>query len=206
MSKTAKLTTLTPPAAEPRTFDVRSPADAREPVRILRSLSVDQPAFVLIARASATTSGLEPLIEAMMPAGEVPTPVDALQARRNAEARWNLLSEYGALTAAQVAAAAGSQAKNTSALAGRWLRDGEIFAVTHQGTRYFPAFQFDETGRPLPVIARTLEYLRDVGEWQRAIWFTTRSRLLEDQRPVDLLRDRPDDVVAAAQAAATAVD
>lgn len=206
MSKTAKLTMLTPPVASTWTFDVRSPADVRGPVRVLRQWSAEEPAFVLIARSPKDARGLEQLIEAMMPAGDVPTPIDALQARRNAEARWGLLSEFGALTAAQVAAAAGSRSKNTSALASRWLRDGEVLAVTHDGARYFPGFQFDDTGRPRPVIARTLRFLESLGEWQRAIWFLTRSRLLDDQRPVDVLEERPQDVVEAAQAAAHPVD
>jgi hypothetical protein len=207
MSHVAKLISLIPPVSAPRAFEVRSPADAREPVRLLRALSSgDQPSVVVIAPAPATRTGFEELVEAMMPAGEIPGPVDVLHARRNAEARWKLLSGFGALTAAQVAEAAGSRSKNTSALAGRWLRDGDVLAVTYQGTRYFPAFQFDEMGKPLPVIAHVLSHLTDVGEWQRGIWFITRSRLLGDARPVDLLRTAPERVIAAAKAGATPVD
>jgi hypothetical protein len=206
VSTTVKLTPLTPPDDEARAFEVRSAADAREPVRLLRALGAHGGAVVVISPAPAETPGLDRLIEAMMPRGEVPSPIDTLRARRNAEARWRLLSEFGALTAADVSAAAGSRSKNTSALAGRWLRDGDVIAVTHDGTRYFPAFQFGEDGRPLPVMKAILPHLSDLGDWQRAIWFVTGSRLLGDRRPVDLLTERPDEVVAAARMGATPLD
>lgn len=206
MSQRTKLMQLTPPADEACTFDVRSPADAREPLRVLREWTSTEPAFVLIARAPHGAPDLGELIDAMMPAGQVPTPIDALQARRNAEARWALLSEFGALTAAQVADGAGSRSTNRSALGGRWLRDGEVLAVTHGGTRYFPAFQFDVDGRPIPVIREVLRHLAGLGEWQRAIWFVTRSRLLDDRRPVEVLPEDPDRVLAAARASNEPLD
>ncbi len=193
--------------AEPLVFEVTSAEDAKAPMKLLRAASADEPAIVLIARGrGGSHAGWENLIEAMMPAVDVPTPVEVLQARRNAEARSRLLAEFGALTAAEVAGAAGSRAKNVSAMASRWLNEGEVLAVTHHGTRYFPAFQFDETGRPRPVIREVLRHLGYLGEWQRAIWFVTRTLLLGDARPVDVLRDRPLDVVAAAETSAAALD
>jgi hypothetical protein len=144
---------------------------------------------------------VEDLTAAMTPDVLVPTPPVVLQARRNAEARTSMLEEFGALTAAEVADLAGSEAKNTSALAGRWRREGRLLAVEHHGTLYYPGFQFDSAGKPKPVIAGVLRYLgsQDVSPWQQALWFTTANGWLGGRRPADLLDDDGDAVIAAAQ-------
>jgi hypothetical protein len=143
------------------------------------------------------------LAEAMTPDTEIPTPPVVLQARRNAEARTSLLKEFGALTAAQVAELAGSEAKNTSALAGRWRREGRLIAVEHHGTLYYPGFQFDSSGKPKAVVADVLRYLGPptVTPWQQALWFTSANGWLGGRRPVDLLDDQGEAVVAAAHEA-----
>ena len=208
MSKAVAITNLIPVDEDTVTFEVRSPGDAAGPTKALRNLAKGQRAVVVITTESEREplDGFAGLIDALMPSGDVPTSVEALQARRNAAARWELLSRYGALTAAEVAEAAGSRAKNTAALASRWLHEGAVLAVTHAGTRYFPAFQFDESGQPLAVIGEVLPSLAELGEWQRALWFITRSRALDDVAPVDLLVADPAAVVDAARAGAEPVD
>jgi hypothetical protein len=140
------------------------------------------------------------LAKAMTPDIAVPSPPVVLQARRNAEARTRLLTEFGALTAAQVAELAGSEARNTSALAGRWRREGRILAVDHHGTTYYPGFQLDAEGKPRAVVADVLKWLTrpDMTSWQQALWFTTANGWLDGRRPVDLLDDEPQSVIAAA--------
>jgi hypothetical protein len=141
------------------------------------------------------------LIELLTSPFEVPTPSSVLQARRNSEARREFLEEFGALTSAEVATAAGSTASNRSALANRWRSEGRAFAVTLHDILYYPGFQFGEDGRPLPVIARVLEALGAEGpsDWEIALWFARRSGWLGDRRPVDLLVEEPDLVVEAAR-------
>jgi hypothetical protein len=143
------------------------------------------------------------LAEAMTPDANIPAPPVVLQARRNAEARTSLLKEFGAVTAAQVAELAGSEAKNTSALAGRWRREGRLIAVEHHGTLYYPGFQFDSSGKPKPVVADVLRYLGPptVTPWQQALWFTSANGWLGGRRPVDLLDEQGEAVVAAAREA-----
>lgn len=143
---------------------------------------------------------LDALAEAMLPKVPVPSAPVVLQARRNAEARASLLDEFGALTATQVAVLAGSAAKNTSALAGRWRREGRLVAVEHRGTTYYPGFQFDADGQPRPVVGEALVHLGapDTTPWQQALWFTTANGWLDGRRPVDLLEDEPGAVVMAA--------
>jgi hypothetical protein len=140
--------------------------------------------------------------DTLSPALEVVPPPVLLQARRNAEARHDLLREFGAFTAAQVAEARGSRASNSSALAGRWRTEGRVFAVSYRGRTLFPAFQFDDDIRPLPVIASAVERFKRerMSDWEIALWFTTSTGALADRRPVDLLHDDPDAVLAAAEA------
>jgi hypothetical protein len=146
---------------------------------------------------------VDDLTAAMTPDVPVPTPPVVLQARRNAQARASMLEEFGALTAAEVADLAGSEAKNTSALAGRWRREGRLLAVEHHGTLYYPGFQFDSAGKLKPVIAEVLRYLglQDVSPWQQALWFTTANGWLRGRRPVDILDDEHNAVVSAAREA-----
>jgi Poly(hydroxyalcanoate) granule associated protein (phasin) len=142
----------------------------------------------------------ERLIEAMLPSTPVPTPPEVLQARRNAAAREELISEFGLLSSTDVAARAGSRAKNTAALANRWKQEGRIFSVPHQGAVYYPAFQFDDEGKPLPVIALILATLGRQSEgWELALWFIASNGWVDGRRPVDLLRSEPEAVAAAAE-------
>jgi hypothetical protein len=171
----------------------------RASVEPLRDLDV-----AVVYRGSARAAEeVGELAAAMTPDAGIPTPPVVLQARRNAEARTLLFTEFGALTAAQVAELAGSEAKNTSALAGRWRREGRLIAVEHRGTLYYPGFQFDGSGKPKPVVAGVLRYLGPpaVTPWQQALWFTSTNGWLGGRRPVDLLDDQADGVVAAAREA-----
>lgn len=140
------------------------------------------------------------LIESMMPAA-VPSAPAVLQARRNALAREALFREFGVLTSAEVADLAGSKASNKAALANRWKQEGKIFSVSHQGLDYFPGYQFDEDGKPLPVIAQVLATLGGQSKgWELALWFTAANGwLAEGRRPVDLLRSEPGEVALAAE-------
>lgn len=124
----------------------------------------------------------------------------AQQALRNAEARQELLDEFGVLDSKEVARLAGSTAKNRSATVSRYLATGQIFAIEHRGSRYYPAFQFDTNGRPRPVISQVLLALQPYGldGWEVALWFTTASGWLDDRRPVDLLDEDPAEIVTAA--------
>ncbi len=161
-------------------------------------------ALALVASLQRRREQMERTIEAMLP-DEVPSRAAVLQARRNAEAREALLAEFGALSSAEVAALAGSRAKNRAALANRWRKEGRILAVTDHGRTCFPGFQFDAEGQPLPVVG---EVLRAIGgpslNWQTALWFAAANGWLDGRRPVDLLASEPEGVAEAARLEATA--
>jgi hypothetical protein len=140
------------------------------------------------------------MIEGMFLPGKTASPATALQAQRNAEARQELIDEFGLYDSDQVAEVAGSSANNRSATASRWLAARRIFTVNHGGARVYPGFQFGTDGQPRPVIADVLEAFRPYGldGWETALWFTTSSGWLDDERPVDLLTREPEQIVDAA--------
>lgn len=147
---------------------------------------------------------LRELIEAMMPR-DVPTSATVLQARRNSEARTTMLEEFGLLSSGDVAEISGSAAKNRAALASRWKSEGRIFSVIQRGASYYPGFQFDSDGRPRPLVAQILEILGTDAGWETALWFVASNGYLEGRRPVDLMDEAPDQVLAAARAEAAEV-
>jgi predicted RNA-binding protein YlqC (UPF0109 family) len=143
------------------------------------------------------------LVDALMPRfQDLPGQAAVLQARRNAEARRELLESYGAVTSGGVAELARSKAKNRAALANRWRSEGRVFAVPVDDELVYPLFQFSEEGRPLPVVAETLAALDrsgDLSDWQRALWFTSANGWLAGRRPVELLERDPNTVIEAAR-------
>lgn len=145
-------------------------------------------------------SSLETLVEQLSPAFDIPTPLEVLQARRNAEARAQLLQEFGALTSAEVADLVGSEAKNRSSLAHRWRKEGRLLGVTYRGTVWYPGFQFSD-GDVVPVVGAALAEFARAGlpAWEIALWFTAENGWLDDARPVDLLLTAPDQVIDAAR-------
>lgn len=142
------------------------------------------------------------LVDQLAPRTAVPGPAWLLQARRNAAARSELLQEVGALTAAEVADFAGTKVSNRRATASRWLAERRTFAVAHQGARLFPAFQFDpETHKPKSLVREVLRELPDQlvrGGWQLALWWTTPTAWLDWRRPLDVMDQEPEAVIAAA--------
>jgi hypothetical protein len=155
------------------------------------------------AQAQRRETQLAQVIEALLPT-EVPPPAAVWHAQQSARARLELLREFGAWTAGEVAERAASGAANRSALASGWRAAGRIVGVDWHGRTLYPAFQFEADGQPRRVIATVLAHLRRaaLSDWQAALWFTSPTGWLDDRRPVDLL----DDDAEAAATAASAFD
>lgn len=168
----------------------------------------DVTAFVhsLLRAEAKSRMSTSALIEAMLPRrDEVPSPAAVLQARRNAEARIQLVGEFGGLSSAEVAERAGSRAKNRAALAHRWKQEGRILSVIHQGAEIFPGFQFDENGQPREAIRTIISTLAGRSQWGIALWFIVANGWLDGRRPVDLLESDVEAVENAARRAAAGV-
>lgn len=148
----------------------------------------------------ADQAQMDTLVEVMLKT-LAPAPDNAMlyQASANASARAELLNHYELLTSAQIHERYGARARNTAALAARWRRQRRILAVDWAGQLLFPAFQFDNQGRPLPVMERLLAILTPANsEWAIAIWLITPNGWLGGRRPVELLTAEPDSVCEAA--------
>ena len=151
-------------------------------------------------------SGLEEaemlrLIDVAMPTLSDRPPAEAIdQARRNAQARSDFLRRYEVLEAEDVHTLYGSRAKNKAALAARWRAEGKVFAMEDSGRLVYPAFQFDDRGRPRPIIADVLLALgANVGAWQIALWFVSPNGWLDGARPIDRLDEDSKRVLEAAR-------
>lgn len=122
----------------------------------------------------------------------------------NAAARARFLRETPCLTSAEIAAAAGHNARNASVTASRWKQQGRIFSVPAQGRDLFPAFQFRD-GAPHPAVAPVLAALpADRSAWAIAFWFASGNGWLGGAAPAAML-DQPDRVLEAARRAAEPV-
>ena len=129
----------------------------------------------------------------------VPEESRVMQLYQQAGARDQFLKEFDTVTSQKIAETNRSTARNTAALASRWKSDGKIFALNVGRTDKFPAFQFGDDGKPLPVIAQVIHILQDRSPWSLALWFASNNGWLGGERPVDLILTRPDDVVEAAR-------
>lgn len=124
------------------------------------------------------------------------------QVRRNAEARTELIGEFGLFTSADLARLHHSQAANAAALGYRLRKQGRVFAVDVAGDAQYPGFEFGPDGKPLPVIAEIIAVFGDqLTGWDLALWFTGRNGWLGGSRPVDALRGTDTDRVAVVDAA-----
>ncbi len=160
---------------------------------------------IAVRTLAIESEALARIVEAMQPE-DLASAGTAVQAQLNAQAQAELTEEFGLLSATEVAKRAGSQARNTSALATRWRVEGSIFAVPVRHTQRYPGFQFDEHGRPLTVISEVMAVAGHLGGWGLALWFTAASERLGGARPVDRLRRQPGSVLEAASEARAALE
>jgi hypothetical protein len=69
----------------------------------------------------------------------------------------------------------------------------EVFGVQLSGVTLYPAFQLDEDGEPLPVIAELLKLAdeRSIADWSVALWFVApHGKKPTSRKPVDMLKDK----------------
>ncbi len=200
MSATAEITelTLAPDELDELREALKGLSDEearRLSARLLRVLEQLQAAV-----SNLTQERLETVIDDLMPSLAFPSDAAVRQARRNAQARTELLQEFGALTGEQVAEER-SKAKNRHALAARWRKEARLFGVDYRGQILYPEFQFDDVGETRPVVKRVLAELpRDrMSDWEVALWWTAENGWLDGRRPVDLLDEAPEEIVEAAR-------
>jgi hypothetical protein len=164
---------------------VRVPHEAAEtfrgPVRVFASALTDRRVEDAVR-----------LVENLTPQIEPPSAETVLQSRRNARLRAKFMEEYPMLSSEEVAKRSGSRATNRAAAANRWRSRGQIFAVRSRNELRYPAFQFDDDGRPRPEMETVLSAFaeHDTSEWEIALWFTS-THPRAGRCPVEILDDEP---------------
>jgi len=131
-----------------------------------------------------------------------PSPHLLREATMQARARTAVLQGGDFVTAADIAKAAGLSTLNASAQPNKWKKQGQIFAVHHNGVDYFPGYGLDaETGyRPLKALAQVIEVFDATKDaWGLAYWFGSDNSFLGGKRPQDVLKADPTRVIAAAR-------
>lgn len=139
---------------------------------------------------------LERMVSDVTPTLEVVTPDAIERAAQEAERRARLLRDFGAYPASS---SKGSPTTGPGRKGQRWRSKGRIFAVEYDGMTWYLGFQFGPDGTPLPVVTRVLSELDGWSDWDIAAWFVRPNGVLDRRRPVDVLIDDPDAVVAAAR-------
>ncbi|MCH7373912.1 hypothetical protein MM182_00685 [Aeromonas sp. MR19] len=108
------------------------------------------------------------------------------------------LSEW--LTAQQVSDNAGYKGSNSSALPNKWIKAGQIFAISVGGQDLFPAYGLGIDGKPVP---KMKEILTILAAHRTALviasWFVSANSWLGGKTPMNELAERPLDVLKAAR-------
>ena len=156
----------------------------------------------LLDTDSLIRNSIEALGEAIgsIPTYSPPALARAVQAQNNLLLQ--LASEFGLLSSTEAGRRLGSRSQTPRNLASSMRRTGRLLAIQRGQSAQFPGFQFDEHGQPLLVI-RQLRKLADEFGWSElgiTAWLMGPTTYLDDQRPVDLLRNAPESVLAAARA------
>jgi len=179
-----------------------------------RSVTLDEDAAVLVLRLddplgrmvanllrawSGDAERSRNVIDALLPA-EVPSAGATEQLRSNAEARRAFLAEFPALPAREISRMAGISWTNPAEWTSRLKKEGKVFAVDHGRKQLFPTFQFDSDWQPRASVAEVLNELSGAGlhGWSVALWWSAANGWLDGARPVDLLEQDPERVVASA--------
>jgi hypothetical protein len=124
------------------------------------------------------------------------------EAQMRVDARTAILESDDWLTADEIAQVAALSFDNPRAQPNEWKKHGSIFAISHDGVEYFPAFGLDcHSGfRPLKGIAEVIKvFANSKGAWGMAYWFCSVNSFLGGKRPQDLIASHADRVVDAAK-------
>jgi hypothetical protein len=128
---------------------------------------------------------VDAIVRAAIPAPEKGIALAQFRANRSKQ----LLDQMPILTAQDVANLSSEPIEVGTVR--KWLERGQVFAieVTKEGSQTrFPAFQFDEAGRPWPVLKKALTILREhLSPWSIAMWFYAPRPVFGNKRAADIM-------------------
>jgi len=151
-------------------------------------------------------SSWDALIEALTP--DIPLTTNRLiEAKMMAQAMKGILESDDFARAADIAEVGHFSKTNPSSQPNRWKKAGLIFAVPYKGADLYPlyALELTEGAKPLPIMERVLDVLREKDDWQKAFWFSSMNTYLKNKMPKELLKSKPQEVLRAAEIEAAGV-
>jgi hypothetical protein len=175
--------------------------DVYEVTTVKRVLTQHLRSLVTAARQENSEERITQLLRAVAPPDPL-ADVELKVAESTADLRREFLEQVPVLTSAQVHQRAGFPGGNPSQTVHRWRKQGKIFAANHGGRDWYPAFQFGDDGRPLPIIEELLARLRrdpERTDWDNALWFAGDSGWLDGKSPIEVLQSEPELVKRAAE-------
>lgn len=128
-------------------------------------------------------------------------PIRQIEAEMLASARVEVFEDADWLTAAQVAEIAGTSEKNLSAQLKEAAVEEALFFIHRDGNDYFPGYALDpeQCYRPYQALRTVIEHFEPKKDgWSLAFWFQSVNSFLGGKRPMDLLAEKPYEVIAAA--------
>lgn len=141
----------------------------------------------------------EKIADALEEAPSVPS-VSYLRSMRDHEELWRRLEQkYGIISTVEYGQKH-SKAENISTYASRHRGDKKIVGARRRGTMVLPAYQFDDSLRPLPAMEHVIRTL-DSGGWSEdsiCLWMVSPTGWLEDRPPADVIGADPEAVIQAA--------
>jgi len=178
-----------------------SDLDEYEATAVKRLVTTHLRSLLTAARQENADERIKQLIKAIAPTDPL-AEIQLKVAESTASLRREFLEEVPVLGSAEIHANAGFPGANPSQTVHRWRKQGKIFAVTHGGRDVYPAFQFGQDGRPLPIIGEVLEILKRDAErtdWDNALWFAGETGWLDGKAPMDCLQSDPAGIKRAAE-------
>lgn len=86
-----------------------------------------------------------------------------------------------------------------TAAADRWRQQGDVFAITWADELLYPDYVFDETGTPIPHVAKILRIFDGYRPLRIASWFESVNSMLHGKRPREILISDARAVIEAAK-------
>lgn len=176
------------------------PKTAEATVSVLRQVAEMMPALLEKRRVQKWDA----LVDALIPDVALSTN-KVIEAEMKCAAMTQILASQDFVTAAAIARMGKFSVKNPSSQPNRWKRMGQIFAIHHKGSDYYPLYALDPTDgyRPRAIVGDVLRlFAGSKDSWGTAFWFGSINSYLGGQRPQDVLTSAPEPLLRAARAEA----
>jgi hypothetical protein len=128
-----------------------------------------------------------------------------IEAEMKSEATAQILASRDFVTASDISRLGKFSAEAPNSHPDHWKRWGQILAIHHNGSDYYPLYALDPANGycPFPVVADILRlFAGSKDSWQVALWFGSVNSYLSGKRPQDVLAEAPEPLLRAARAEA----